>query len=63
MKVVFPDSGNPGIIEFYRDFMDQLSLELKEKFPRETIPIWGISHAGHEVDRSVSPFPSIGRTL
>jgi len=40
--------GNPGIIEFYRDFMAQLSVELKRNFPEETIPIWGISHGGHQ---------------
>lgn len=35
-------TGNPGIIEFYKDFMKTIYEELDGE-----VPVWGISHAGH----------------
>lgn len=38
--IIFP--GNPGMIEFYKDFMETIYERLYRK-----VPVWGISHAGH----------------
>lgn len=34
--------GNPGIIDYYDEFMESLYKSLDCK-----VPVWGISHAGH----------------
>ena len=50
--------GNPGVIEFYRDFMGAMYKELNEWFT--DIPVWGVAHAGHQADGVDSTaFPSI----
>ncbi|ODM95532.1 Lipid droplet-associated hydrolase [Orchesella cincta] len=50
LVLVFP--GNPGIIDYYREFMKELYVRLRNKYPKENIPVWGISHAGHQTEGS-----------
>ncbi len=50
--------GNPGVVDYYREFMKELHHLLVKKFPEISISVWGVSHAGHQrdnLDRSVFP--------
>ena len=57
--------GNPGVVEYYRDFMNEIYRLLQEEYPgEEDIPVVGISHGGHQVDEIDSAsFPSVDGTL
>ncbi|CAG7709984.1 unnamed protein product [Allacma fusca] len=51
--------GNPGLIEYYRDFMSELYLLLRNHFPSKKISVLGISHGGHQIEGIEAPFPSV----
>lgn len=44
--------------------MGSLHQIMQADFPVPNIPVWGISHAGHQIDGIEYPFPSLeGRRL
>jgi len=49
--------GNPGIIDFYSDFMSDMYDRLVQSFPDQMIPIWGICHAGHQCNHHKNRLP------
>ncbi|XP_043204651.1 lipid droplet-associated hydrolase-like isoform X1 [Amphibalanus amphitrite] len=53
-EVVLVIPGNPGLIEYYDQFMSTLFEELGGK-----IPVWGISHGGHSLPENDSCLPDL----
>lgn len=46
--------GNPGMIEFYKDFMETIYVTLGMR-----VPVWGISHSGHVKEPSGVTMPPL----
>ena len=55
--------GNPGVVEYYRDFMSEIHRLIRQEYPDEDTPVVGISHGGHQIDETdVELFPSVDGT-
>jgi hypothetical protein len=52
------------VIDYYSELMATIYSTLKGRYPTQVIPVWGISHAGHQIDElDPSCFPDTDGTF